>query len=599
MAERSRSGVVLDPQARPAGATNTSAGGPPRFFALLALPSGAVVAGTCGRGTSRSDDGARSWSPSPLPVHAAVNALAIDRAGDVLAATSEGLLRSTDDGGHWRPAALAGCPLFAVTTVGTEVVVGAQDGGLLRSADGGATWHPSPRLSPHAVYRLARLPGGDVLAGTEEAGVWRIGADGEARPAGLSGSSVFALAPLDDRRWLAGTREAGVHRSEDGGATWLPSSTGLPDDMVQVLIIGEGGAVFAGTGRGVARSDDSGRTWSPLGVELAHHRIFSLALTPEGLLLAGSYEGVWAGDPQHGGWAPVDTGLSADDAFAVVVDVGGVAYAGTRGGARRSTDGGATWHAAGLEATTYALATLASGAVLAGTDDGVQERDGASDRWRPAGLPGQRVYCFAEVAPGHVLAGTLGAGVWCRAGAGERWIEASHGLGDPMAFDLARTREGDVLLASGAVRDGVKAGGIQRSSDGGRHWCPTRVEPITVYRIVERSDGVLFAGAQGARILRSVDGGTSWHDRPTGLVGLKLFCLAIDDADVLYLGAGSLLLRSTDGAEHWEVVGDGLEGATVFAVAPHPGGRLLAATSYGLYRSDDRGTTWDPGEVAP
>jgi photosystem II stability/assembly factor-like uncharacterized protein len=597
MGALSRSGTALDLSDSAREATPAHAGGPPRFFTLLSLQSGAVLAGTCGRGISRSDDGGRAWSPFDVPEQAPVNALANSEGQEVLAATSGcGLLRSPDEGRTWLPAGLDGTTLYAIATIEAQLLVGGEGVGVLRTADDGRTWRAVSGLpATTTVYRLLPLPSGGVFAGTAAAGVWRID-DGEARPSGLGDWSVFALAALDERRLLAGTRESGVHRSDDGGVTWVPSSTGLPDPMVHALLVDDTGAAFAGTGRGVARSDDGGRNWIAVGQELANHRIFSLARSPHGSLLAGSYEGVWTGDPERGAWVPVETGVSVDEAYTVIIGPGDVAYAGSRLGGLRSTDAAATWHPAGegADVTTYAICCLASGSVLAGTDDGVVE-GGAGRAWRSSGLRGQRVFCLAEVEPGRVLAGTLGSGVWSRSGR-EPWIEANEGLFDPMAFDLLPLSAGEVLLATGRVEGGVKTGGVSRSVDGGRSWQGTDCEATTVYRIVRNSTGLLFAGAQRSRILRSTTGGSTWQALGTmGLVDAKLFCLAIDTDDRLYLGSGARLLRSADAAATWDVIDDGLEGATVFDVAAYRSGILVAATSFGLYRSVDDGATWQPG----
>ena len=114
-----------------------------------------------------------------------------------------------------------------------------------------------------------------------------------------------------------------------------------------------------------------------------------------------------------------------------------------------------------------------------------------------------------------------------------------------------------------------------------------------MYRVRETSDGTMIAGAQRSCILRSSDGGRTWQaSRPRGLDDSKLYCLAVDAADRVYLGTGARLLRSDDAGDSWEVVGDGLDGVTVYELAAHAGGTLLASTSSGMYRSTDAGRTF-------
>jgi photosystem II stability/assembly factor-like uncharacterized protein len=568
--------------------------GPPRFFALAALADGVLLAGTCGRGATRSTDGGASWQAIPGSPDV-VNAFASSDRGDVLAATGgTGVQVSADGGLTWTQPDLSDRTVFAVADAGGVRHAGTDGRGWWRSLEGTAWEQVAGLPSTATVYRLLPLGDGTVLAATDGDGVWRCDG-GDAQPSGMAGASVFALADVGDGRVLAGTRGDGVHASDDGGRTWTASGRGLPDPGVHVIVASRG-LVHAGTGRGVARSDDGGRTWAPAGRALANHRIFSLAATPDGGLLAGSYDGVWVLRPGAADWAPVDTGLRADDALRVCVEPGGAVRAATSVGLLSSGDHGATWSRTSLTGgPVYCVTRLATGRLLAGTNAGVKASDDGGAEWRDVDLAAQRVYCIAEAEPARVLAGTLGGGLWAGDGAGGPWQPVAA-VPHPEAFDVTCTSGGDVLVATGVVESGRKTGSIFRSPDGGRTWQPTRCPPIAVYRIVERRDGTLIGGAQRSQLLRSADGGRSWAPMPdrTGLTDAKLFALTVDDRDRLYLGAGDRLLRSEDGATTWTDLDDGLDGATVFDVAGDGAGGLLAATAWGMYRSADDGLSWRP-----
>jgi ligand-binding sensor domain-containing protein len=210
------------------------------------------------------------------------------------------------------------------------------------------------------------------------------------------------------------------------------------------------------------------------------------------------------------------------------------------------------------------------------------------------------VYTLLERAPGHLLAGTLGDGVWSRPPGSDEWHRSSEGLEDNLAFDLRRSaRTGDVLLATGRVSGGFKSGSIYRSSDGER-WRSVALDPNTVYDVIETGSGVVLAGAQRTRILRSVDGGESFvTTRPHARQDAKMYSLSIDQHDRLYLGTGSELLRSDDAGMSWEVVGRGLDGVTIYGIAADSSGTLIAATSSGVYRSTDAGVSWSPANWNP
>jgi photosystem II stability/assembly factor-like uncharacterized protein len=531
-------------------------------------------------------------------------------AGDLLATTAgTGIQRSLDGGETWAAAGLDGRTVHAVAELGSELLAGTEGAGLWRSdacrtGETGA-WEAVPlRRSSGAVreasvYRILPSEHGAFLA-TDD-GVWRY-ANGQARRAGLRGAIVYALLAVDETRLLAGTRGDGALLSEDGGQSWTRTG-GLPDPVVHVLVADADGLLYAGTGLGVGCSEDRGESWRPVGRAIAHHRIFSLAASPHAGLLGGSYDGVWVLRPGAPDWEPLDVGLRADDALALLSEQGDQVFAATSAGGRRSADGGETWTVLGPgvgDETTYTIARLASGRMLAGTNRGIAASDDDGRSWRPDGMAGERVYRIVALEPRLVLAGTLGGGLWIgdRARGGpdpDGWRRAAD-VTHPLAFDALRTRRGDLLVATGIVENGEKSGGIFRSTDGGGTWQPAECPPITVYRIVEAADGTLHAGAQRSRILRSTDGGMTWTFLPdtTGLDDAKLFALAIDRADRLYLGAGNRLLRSADGTATWAAIDDGLDGASVFDVVTLDDAALLAATAWGVYRSVDDGLSWQP-----
>jgi ligand-binding sensor domain-containing protein len=574
------------------------AGGPPRYFALFEAAPGVLLAGTCGRGMTRSVDGGATWSPVEGPFgDGNVNAVVAGHDGELLAACgTSGVLVSHDLGKAWTLLADGFDEVYCVAAVGRELLAGTASGVAARRdvdrwafEDGGPTG---------TVYRLLPLDGGALAAATENEGVWIRLPGGAWRPIGLREAPVFDLVTLDSGDMLAGTRGRGVSRWVRDADEWRTADSQPSDPVVHAVERLPDGSLVAGTGQGVATAGADGEGWAPLGNEIAHHRMFSVLVTRDGAVLTGSYDGVWRWRPGEADWTRLDTGLDVGAVFGVAV-IDDVAYVGGSAGAFRSDDHGESWQQirpGDLRGNVYSFCR-SGGRLMVASDDGVWDAGTGrpGEPWQRAGLEGKRVYTLIERAPGHLLVGTLGEGVWSRPAEDQEWHRSSDGLGDNLAFDLRLSAStGDVLLATGRVSDGFKSGGIHRSSDG-ESWRSVALDPNTVYDVIESSSGIVLGGAQRTRILRSQDGGESFvTTRPHGRQEAKMYSLSNDQRDRLYLGTGSELLRSDDDGESWEVVGRGLDGVTIYGIAGDSNDTLIAATSSGVYRSVDAGVNWSP-----
>lgn len=187
--------------------------------------SGAVYAGTFGRGVYISHDSGTTWAQSGLRESGIIFDLATSAldAGAVYAGTSDGLFASTDGGGTWarRGDDLAGRSVRAVYLSPAPeeadlLVVGTYGAGVLRSADAGQTWvSVSTGLNPQQVRDLAVVD--STLAGT----------------------------------MYAATSTGGFYRTKDGGQQWLPINAGLTSlTSRSVLIHPTDKDLLLGTGPG-------------------------------------------------------------------------------------------------------------------------------------------------------------------------------------------------------------------------------------------------------------------------------------------------------------------------------------------------------------
>lgn len=207
--------------------TGTSEGLPntPDYHSLLVSPTDpkTVVLGTH-EGLYRTRDGGRTWASYTLPGKDAMN---LARGSDTTVWTAGHLVfaKSEDGGEMWTdlsPETLPSLDLhgFAVDPRDPDTLYAAVAGeGLYRSRDAGASFELVSDEVGGAVFGLAVLPDGRILAGDGERGLlesrdrgatWR-----EALPAAIVG---LAVNPDDPARIVA--TGPGIYLSMDGGRTW-------------------------------------------------------------------------------------------------------------------------------------------------------------------------------------------------------------------------------------------------------------------------------------------------------------------------------------------------------------------------------------------
>jgi photosystem II stability/assembly factor-like uncharacterized protein len=235
----------------------------------LALIGGEVIAGT-DDGLFLSNGYTGSWSRLTTVIDGAdVHPRVVDVVAlspyKVLAATSKGLLRTSDGGRTWQRAPLGITEQISTLTVSPRnpaLVVAATPLGFFRSADAGETW--------------ARLS------------------------SGLGDVAVHAVAfvPSDDRVLFAATPQ-GLFRSVDQGVTWGRATGGIPwADITGLAVHPDGKTIYASdySQGGIFRSVDAGTTWERMPSEgLASERIWTLAVdpsSPERLLAASPTGGL-------------------------------------------------------------------------------------------------------------------------------------------------------------------------------------------------------------------------------------------------------------------------------------------------------------------
>lgn len=194
--------------------------------------------------------------------HPRVTELIVRPPGELLAATSKGIIRSADGGRSWtEPALGAGGEVsgLAASPSDPDRIVAATRSGVFRSEDGGATW--------------ARISG----------------------PLGVA-PHALAFMPSNDRVLFA-TTSGGLYRSRDQGATWRRVNGGLPhSDLTGIALDPHGRSIYVSdfTWGGIFQSADGGATWQRMPTDgLGSDHVWTLSVDPAtpGRLLAAAASG--------------------------------------------------------------------------------------------------------------------------------------------------------------------------------------------------------------------------------------------------------------------------------------------------------------------
>jgi len=215
-------------------------------FVLQQAPNGALVAGT-NQGMFMLDPNSSRWRPinkivkeelSPVrrggkrvPVTRPVAVLDA-RVNDLeflpkrwLAATSAGLLSSTDQGKSWIGGPVMGKTDFVAVKASGELLVAATQNEVLYSHNGGSMWQQAPLSSfITAIHDVTITPDQSILIATRE-GAFRssdAGASWEHMVNGLPDKNISSITfDQSGNRLLATSVASGVvFESRDGGESW-------------------------------------------------------------------------------------------------------------------------------------------------------------------------------------------------------------------------------------------------------------------------------------------------------------------------------------------------------------------------------------------
>lgn len=563
---------------------------------------GQLFAAALGHGILRSENGGADFTLAHrgVPDGGGATAVAVDPLQpDIVLAIQDGqLLRSANGGRHFATVAESPANLVGIATdpFRTGRALATDGTSIFESVDGGLSFlvHPFPAQQQSGTLRQLLfdplVPGRIWLAAAAQC-AFCTGADqgvyfsdGGSYP--LPWTKVWSeptqrvVADRNAAGQIYALQDEKLLRTTDGGDTWqvveIFDST-LQDVWVDSAFAGH---IVAAHLSGLSRSTDGGATFQPVAIDLRteaggeNAEYISRLLWNEGRLLAAV-----TSDDHHLGsglWVSGNLGGSfslASDAFAAehVADLDGFAsgqhqqiWAAGRDGIYVSSDGGVRYERSHpLEGLETAKAVLV-------------------DPYDPTG---RTVYAAASrragVSDGFLWKTTDGGANW------QKLAGTSGGLPIEVGGLIATSHGGKkiYLTTIDGTLGGQYRGVIISENDGAPPWKPLDLG-VHVELLAKRPDDAALYAA-GDALLRSTDGGETWHQRQTVLAtAMATF------GDELFLAGPGLFHSSGDqGAtlESFDLPQAIAEPASLLATADRI---YLGDRAGGLFASVDRGRSW-------
>jgi photosystem II stability/assembly factor-like uncharacterized protein len=545
------------------------------------------------------------------------------------ASTGFAMYKTIDGAASWQPIGGSGVTLVIDPTDTNVIYAGLSPrGGVIKSTDGGRTFIDATNgLGIPAVFALAIDPGNPqvLYVGTLGKGAFKS-TDGAATwtPLNIDPTIWSLLVDPDNSNVVyAGSGGRGVYKSVDGGETFF--RVGSPEVGVVLALAKSGGELFAGTAsQGVSVSGDGGRHWRDAGVTPNTALILSVGTRGE-VYVGTNIDGVFVHSRQRfhdrdGEWQrlarePLQR-CACQNGHAIAVDPNDrdhVLLSTNDGGLLATEDGGRHWFDAGVNGLMsraprgIAFDPQAPQRVYTGAFIGTQGMFRSEDHgrhWHTVHFGAPDIYVAGvTVDPvDHAVYATTfqgGQGLWKSTDFGTtfRRIDRAPGAAEDEFLGLTGRNvtvdphnHRTIFMAVNAAN-----AGIWRSQDGGVSWAQVDASDVALSVTIDPNDSnVVYAGAAGSGVLKSIDGGAHFTAMSQGLPvefqTSRTGSVLVDPrrSNVVYVGfEGAGVYASTDGAESWHPLNADLDDLNVFGLAldaTSPQG-LYAATAHSVFKT--------------